>query len=234
MRFALLLLTALPLPSQSLHVYSEFAKIGETGEVVEPEHPREILSPAIARNAFTSFQVVVQVPKGTRYTLYIGQNPEDAVRVTLYRESGDRLDPVDHPYEGESTQILWMDLWAERDAPVRRIKIEPQLSVGSDWLVYPMEVRVMNATVPGGGWPPGSATPAVVMQSFLCGTDLDAGAADESSMARLRFRNAQQDVSLAGPASKLDLKRLIGGCDATPSAELEWYLRIRDYLYRMR
>jgi len=43
--------------------------------VVAPEHPREILSPAIARNAFASFQVVVQVAKGARYTLHIGQNP---------------------------------------------------------------------------------------------------------------------------------------------------------------
>src|SRR5438445_5135906 len=103
------LLLSFPLAAQSLQVYSEFAKIDASGKVVTPEHPREILSPAIARNAFTSFQVVVQVPKGTRFILYIGQNPEDAVRVTLYRESGERLDPVNQPYEAEGAQLLWMD-----------------------------------------------------------------------------------------------------------------------------
>ena len=41
-----------------------------------------------------------------------------------------------------------MDLWTARDAPVARIKVEPQLHVNNDWVIYPMEARVMEATIP--------------------------------------------------------------------------------------
>jgi len=55
--------------AQPLRVYSEFAQIDATGRVTAPAEPREILSPAIARNAFSSFQVVVDVARGTSYQL---------------------------------------------------------------------------------------------------------------------------------------------------------------------
>src|SRR5262249_49797375 len=135
-------LLALPLAAQSLRVYSEFARIDASGEVLAPGRPREILSPALVRNGFTSFQVVVRVKKDTPYWLYIGQNPENAVRVTIYRESRDRLEKVDLPVQGFATQVFWMDVWTDGIAPVRRIKIEPELNVGGDWIVYPMEARV--------------------------------------------------------------------------------------------
>src|SRR5258708_7345700 len=121
MRWAVLFVCA-ALSAQSVRVYSEFARINASGEVTAPERPREILSPAIVRNGFTSFQVVVQVPKGMTYWLYVGQNPDDAVRVTMYRESGDRLEKMELPFQSSSTEILWMDLWTDRNAPVRRIK----------------------------------------------------------------------------------------------------------------
>ena len=136
--------------SQPLRVYSEFAKIDAAGRVTAPAEPREILSPAIARNAFSSFQVVVDVPRGTSYQLYVAQNPENAVEVTLYRENGEKLERVEQPVSGNATQVFWMDLWTARDAPVARIKVEPQLHVNNDWVIYPMEARVMEATVPDG------------------------------------------------------------------------------------
>src|SRR5260370_42579381 len=49
--------------AQPLSVYSEFARIDAKGNVTSPESPREILSPALARNAFATFQVVVQAPE---------------------------------------------------------------------------------------------------------------------------------------------------------------------------
>src|SRR5690349_16586128 len=107
--------------AQPLRVYSEFAHIDEKGRVTAPAEPREILSPAIVRNGFTSFQVVVDVPPGTPYQLYVVQNPEKAVQVTLYRENGERTDPVDQPVTGSGTHVFWMDLWTARDAPVQRI-----------------------------------------------------------------------------------------------------------------
>ncbi len=201
--------------AQPLRVYSEFAKIDAAGKVTAPAEPREILSPAIARNAFSSFQVVVDVPRGTPYQLYIAQNPENAVEVTLYRENGDKLERVEQPVSGNATQVFWMDLWTARDSPVQRIKVEPQLHVNNDWVIYPMEARVMAATVT-----PGAGTPDPVCSP-------QAGAS--SDLAKFRNRNAQQDAALAATAPKDELQKLTGAC-SEPNPES--YLRIRDYLLR--
>src|ERR1700687_4315313 len=131
---------------QSIQVYSEFAQLNDAGEVVAPENPREILSPAVARNAFSSFQLAIQVPRGVKFLVYVGQNPDNAARVSVYRRDGGKLVPVVVPYEGVSSQVLWMDLWVAGDAPVRRVKTEPQIGIGGDWLTYPMEVRVSEAS----------------------------------------------------------------------------------------
>jgi hypothetical protein len=233
-KLGVFLIAASALVAQPVLVYSEFAQIDSSGEVLAPAEPREILSPALARNAFTSFQVVVQVPKGTPYRLFISQNPVDAVRLTVFRESGDRLEPIELPYSGETTQLFWLDVWTDRNALVRRIKIEPQLRVNDDWVVYPIEARVMDAAAPDGPWPEGSASPAAVMRAYLCGTRLEAAGGARLTASRLRFRNAQQDVALAARSSKEALRGLIGGCDAPVPEDAEWYLRIRDYLFRMR
>ena len=212
--------------AQPLRVYSEFAQIDEKGRVTTSAEPREILSPAIVRNGFTSFQIVVDVAPGTSYQLYVVQNPENAVRVTLYRENGDKLERVDQPVSGTDTQIFWMDLWTNRDAPVQRIKVEPQLYVNNDWVIYPMEARVTSATVPSAG-----DTPDTDIRSFLCrltprpNTHVAEGP---------RSRNAQQDVRLAAIAPKEDLQKLFGECDAPVPSNPEEYLRVRDYLFRLR
>ena len=218
--------------AQPLRVYSEFAKIDATGRVTAPAEPREILSPAIARNAFSSFQVVVDVPRGTSYQLYVAQNPENAVDVTLYREDGDKLERVEQPVSGNSTQIFWMDLWTARDAPVARIKVEPQLHVNNDWVIYPMEARVVSAIVPDIGRFSTSRPAQEVMGNYLCNRP-DVSITNEArSVFSSRDRNAQQDVKLAAPV-KDELLRLFGSCDAPPSPDPEWYLRIRDYLLRV-
>jgi hypothetical protein len=234
-KYAVFFILAWAVGAQPLRVFSEFARIDSSGEIIAPAEPREILSPAIARNAFSSFQVVVQVAKGTHYWLHIGQNPENAVRITLYREAGDRLAPVELSYEGWETQIFWLDVWTDRAAPVRRIKIEPQLFVENDWVVYPMEARVIDTTVPNGPWPEGSIPSIDVMKRFLCENTMpEAAPAKELSASRLQFRNAQQDLALARRVPAQDLRQLLGGCDAPPSDQPEQYLRIRDYLLRMR
>src|SRR2546428_82444 len=76
------------LPAQELKVWSEFQRIDPFGEVVavdRVEHPREILSPAVARNAFVSFHVAVTVPENTPSFLYLQQNPE-WLKITMYKE----------------------------------------------------------------------------------------------------------------------------------------------------
>jgi len=213
--------------AQPLRVYSEFARIDAAGKVTAPAEPREILSPAVVRNGFTSFQVVVDVPRGTPYQLYVAQNPENAVRVTLYRESGEKLEPVEQPVSGTTAQVFWMDLWTAADAPVQRIKVEPQLHVNNDWVIYPMEGRVTEAAVPEAKESLGT------MRSLVCG-ETETIPADDNSTTRFHFRNAQQDRALAAGASKADLQKLLGGCDAAARADPEWYLRIRDYLFRLR
>ena len=84
MKWALLLgLAGSAVFAQSIQVYSEFAQFNDAGAVAAPENPREILSPAVARNAFSSFQLAIQVPRDLKWLLYIGQNPEKAAKVTL-------------------------------------------------------------------------------------------------------------------------------------------------------
>jgi hypothetical protein len=182
-----------------------------------PAEPREILSPAIARNAFSSFQVVVDVPRDTPYQLYVAQNPENAVDVTLYRENGDKLERVEQPVSGNTTQVFWMDLWTARDAPVQRIKVEPQLHVNNDWVIYPMEARVMSATIPPDA---GAADPVCSPRSGI-----------PSDLVKFRNRNAQQDAALAATAPKDELQKLTA---ARREPNPEAYLRIRDYLLRLR
>jgi len=234
MKWALmLLLAAVASRAQPLRVYSEFDEINAQGEVAAPESPREILSPAMVRNGFTSFQVVIQAPKATPFTLYIGQNPAEAVKVTMYRKAGDRLERVELPYESDSTQVLWMDLRTDLDAPVRRIKIEPQLFLNGDWVVYPMEARVVAASIPDDApVPQGAATPWEAMRNFLCGSKPEGGPARETGGPH--FRNVRQDLALAAKAPKEELQKLFGACTAPPPPNPEWYLRIRDYLLRLR
>ena len=40
--------------------------------------------------------------------------------------------------EGDSTQVLGMDLWTRGRAAVQRIKVEPQLGIHNDWVIYPL------------------------------------------------------------------------------------------------
>src|SRR5437868_2087054 len=78
--------------AQPLRVFSEFVQFDKAGDPVAPAQPREILSPALVRNGFTSFQISIQGPPGVRWTLYVGLNPGDAVKITLYRPAGNRLE----------------------------------------------------------------------------------------------------------------------------------------------
>ncbi len=224
--------------AQPLLVYSEFARVDAQGKVTAPAEPREILSPALARNAWQSFQIVVEPADAAPWQLFVAQNPENAVQVTLYREVGDRLEKVVQPASGTGTQVFWMDIYTAKTAPVERIKVEPQLHIHNDWVIYPMEGRVMDAVVPDpppGGWPVGVAAPGEVMRGFVCGTAVAAGTAPkEPTQTSLRFRNAQQDRALAAQAVKAELQTRFGACDAqAPADNPEWYHRVRDFLFRL-
>ncbi len=234
--------------AQSVGVYSEFARIDDAGRVIAPEAPREILSPAVVRNGFTSFQVVVEAPAEAKWWLFVGQNPENSVKLTMYRELGPESDnalaPVDLPYRSSGTQVLWLDLWTDEKAPVKRIKVEPELNINENWVTYPIEARVMEARIPpaSSSLPTANLEPAFWMRTFVCGLptyvsgNISTLSGLRPSPAGLRLRNSQQDVRLmeAHTAEKEDVKKLLGGCDAPVPADPESYLRIRDYLFRLR
>src|SRR5262249_10988987 len=118
---------------------------------------------------------------------------------------------------------------------VERIKIEPQLHINNDWVIYPIEGRVMDATVPDGKSPSGNYPPVAVLRSYLCRPkqeDALLGSA-APSISGLRFRNAQQDLALAAKAPRAKLQELLGSCSSPVSADPEWYFRIRDYLFKL-
>src|SRR5689334_12690929 len=82
-------LAAAAAAAQTVEIYSEFDRPDPFGGIVpldRPARPREILSPAVARNAFTSFHIAVTVPANESYLLYVVPNPISACRVSLYKE----------------------------------------------------------------------------------------------------------------------------------------------------
>ena len=166
-------LASTALGAQSLEIYSEFQRVDPLGSIVavdRAEHPREILSPVVPRNGHASFHVVVSVPPGTNYFLYVVTNPLDACRVALYREHfvktaggwipdtlaelqrlpdfGAMPDP-DEDIPGQNTRVYLLDVWIPPDTSPGRFRLEAQLKVGY-WIVRPMEVRVIPALVPDG------------------------------------------------------------------------------------
>ncbi len=213
---------ALPTPelsAQELYVRSEFQRVGADGKVIaqdKTDHPREILSPALARNGFASYMLTANIPAGISYSLEVGQNPENAVRVVLYKQSydaqgiPDHLEKVSLPVEGKTTKeenlTFWMDLWVDNNAPVARIKVEAQLWVGDRWVVYPMEARIVQAQIPSAplkfwGLPAPEARADSAMtgpwRDYLCRPLKSEFQPKETSIRLLQQRNIQQDVALA-------------------------------------
>ena len=157
------------LAAQEIHIYSEFQRFDPSGNPVAPDRglpPREILSPAMARNGHLSVHVVISAPTNTNYFLYAAANPADLVDITIYREyfvpcgiswCPDWLIRVPSPsfgavpesseLAGETTRSYLLDIHAHRDVQPRRVRVEALLKVGA-WQVAPMEIRIMAPTVP--------------------------------------------------------------------------------------
>jgi len=259
--------------AQSVEIYSEFHRLDPFGAVVASDKAlavREILSPAVARNGFASFHIAVSVPPGESYLLYVVTNPVNACRVALYKEhfvatpAGFVPDPLveierlpdfgvmpdpDEKIEGQNTRLYLLDLWIPPGAAVSRFRVEVQLKVGV-WTVAPLEVRVLEARVPGITLVPGVARPPVpppveaaadasamqVLADYFTGTQpLSFGR--PATLREIIRRNAAQDMALAasldpraGGADAL-MRRFLGLCLAPRILGAETYLRIRDFLY---
>jgi hypothetical protein len=281
LRLALFLIPAVSALAQSVRVYSEFQRIDPFGNIIaadRAEEPREILSPALARNAWTSFQVALGVPAGGTPKLYIGQNPENSVKVELYKavfvKSGESWIPnglapvsiagdglvagVAPQVPGQTTLVYWLDLWVDNDAPVWRTRLEVQFNAGDHWIIYPMELRVQTARVPEPSGrleavapveAPSSDSARATLGAYVCGAG-SAGDEGPLTIRRMIRRNARQDIAIArslepGLGKAAVLTELLNGIGARDRsawckapggpAQLgaEWYLRVRDFLYRM-
>jgi hypothetical protein len=248
-----------------LKVYSEFQRIDPFGEVVHidrTERHREILSPAAARNAHISFHLAVTIPEGVPSFLYVQQNPEH-VNVTMYKELfvrtkegwiPDGLEKVEIPYflilPGQSpipkqnTLVFCMDVWVPSETPVERMRLEAVLKSGGQWIVYPMELRVMAAVAPAIRWAPGPVPPLTAradvslagpLRTLLCGAR-EKGSTSALTVRQLIRRNVLEDVALA---RKLGVKQEIlrrlepSWCelrDAPSTQSPEWYLPLRSFL----
>ncbi len=260
----LLLLPILSL-GQEIYVRSEFQRPAPNGEVLATDRMdrkgREILSPPVLRNGFTSFHVTLEAPPGTPVTVYIGLNPEDALKATLYQENHlQQLEEVKLPFSAkipeEGALNFLLDLWVAPGAKVQRVKVEPQMWIPDRWIVYPMEVRVLDAVVPKHDYSlvklpePAARVDHILysrIQNMVCGTPggpAIVGKPAAPTLLSLLDRNVAQDMAFpkaqvvsgilaaTGIASKEEwCKRMESG--ALETLPTEWYLRVRDFLYRV-
>lgn len=266
---------------QSVRVYSEFQRVDPFGKILTVDkapRPREILSPAVVRNACASFHLAVSVAAGVPFSLLFGQNPEGTLQITVYKEvyakrgaawipdglerlsiSKDGLVSDPGPrLPGQTTLLYWLDLWVPPATPVERVRLEAQLNVGDSWVIYAMEIRVEEPVLPAVVGPadtlgpvdaPADASARGPLRGYLCGT-FKSEAQGPLTIRRLVRRNARQDMALARLIeSKAGRNVLTAGLLRllAPGAELkawceaplfpqdqgaEWYLRVRDFLYR--
>jgi len=206
--------------AQSVEVYSEFWPL-----LGAPVPPREIISPAVPRNAWTTFQVLVTAPPGTSYFLFCQTNPPGLVETQLYKRMGpDELELVRTPNfgvipDGETSRAYVVDIRVPANAEVgRRVRLELQLKIG-DWIVYPLELRIQKAAVPG----------------------VSVNQEARTSFQALLERNKRQDLAFE---QSLDLPEVwfltaqhianswTAQSPLSAAADPEWYLKVRDLLYR--
>lgn len=265
-----------PSRGQSVDLFSEFQRPDPFGGIVAADRalaPREILSPALARGAHTIFHIAVSVPPPESYLLYVIPNPVNACLVAVYREHfgktaagwiPDRLEELhrlpdfgampdpDDGVEGQNTRVYLLDLWIPPDAPVGRFRLEVQLKMG-DWVVRPMELRVVAARVPaipaGGAGRPlppvedgADAVALDTLAEYAAGAPLAGGSGTPATVREVIRRSTLQDMALAaalpaeiaGPAAleRREFDLLRANLAFTPRLfGAEWYLRVRDFLY---
>lgn len=217
-----------PLAAQAIRVYSEFQRLDPKGAILAVDkapRPREILSPALIRNAHASFQVAVETPQGVPYSLYLGQNPEGAVKPTVYKVGWERLGTAWWPdrltplavnaegrvaeagarLPGQTADVFLLDLWVPPAAKVERVRFEIQLNMGEEWVIYPTELRIREPVLPIALTPasalaaveaPADASARHMLQAYLCGGGTRQPEGPPSLRSIIR-RNAGQDAALA-------------------------------------
>lgn len=229
-RALLLFLLTLASFAQSVRVYSEFERVDPFGKIVAADRadsPRELLSPALARNAWTSFLVAITPPPAGSYSLYLGLNPEKATRLEasqvlfagrrgawipdglekLEMSPEGRLPAIAAQVPGQTVLLYWIDVFVDGDAPVRRVRLEIQMHDGEVWEIHPLELRIRPPVVPPARGPleplgpieaSSSESARNVLRGWICEQAVSSTPAQGASNIRARIRrNARQDAALA-------------------------------------
>jgi hypothetical protein len=135
-------------------------------------------------------------------------------------------------------------LWLPPNADVARFRLEVQLKV-AQWIVRPMEVRVMRARVPDIPTGPDRPLPAIeqgadaaavgALADFLAGVPLTMPPPGSTLRGILR-RNAVQDMGLARALDPAEVTRRalelfrVNSVFSPRVLGAEWWLRMRDWL----
>jgi hypothetical protein len=148
-----------------------------------------------------------------------------------------------HDLPTQTTRCYLFDIWVPPNVPPRRVRIEALLKVGI-WLVAPMEVRVIEPVVADTrALPvaediapliaPSSATAQRQLFRFLDGLPPEM----PPGILRLRDviqRNAAEDMLVAQSLHirAPELTWMAWAPFVFPELGAEWYLRVRDFIYR--
>jgi len=167
----------------------------------------------------------------------------------------DTLPYLPLPIPGQNAVSYWMDIWVPAQTVVERVRLEVLMKAGRGWILYPMEVRVMPAVAPTirehqAALPPVSeradATVYGPFRDFLCNAH-EPARKERLSVRAMIHRNAVQDLALAralegrGNDLRMELLHRAGVEDkqqwclpagATEPPGTEWFLRVRDAIYR--
>lgn len=167
----------------------------------------------------------------------------------------DTLPYLPLPISGQNTVCYWMDIWVPAETTVQRARLEVLMKVGRGWIMYPMEVRVLPAVAPTirehhAALPPATARADSAIygpfRNYLCNAH-EVGRKERLSVRLLIHRNAVQDLALAralegrGRDLRNELLDRAGALDKKQWCQLpvaaeppgaEWFLRVRDAIYR--
>jgi hypothetical protein len=227
-----------------VEIYSEFQRIDPYGNVVgadKGERPREIISPAVPRNAHVSFHVAVTVPPGENFFLFVVPNPLDACGVEMYREHyaqtahgwvpdaltelhslpdfGFMPDP-DQNIPDQNTRVYLLDLWIPPTARPPGFRLEVQMKMGY-FYVRPMEIRVLPVNVPD---PPkaGDGSKAIVPAIEASADAAAMGALKEYISGRVSYRAGKpatvREIIQRDAVQDMMLARSVGGKRVDPRA----------------
>lgn len=157
-------------------------------------------------------------------------------------------DPAHPAMDKQTTRCYLLDIWAPPNTPPRRVRVEVLLKTGI-WQVAPLEVRIMAPIIPDGDntriyeenvapvETPSNTTAQIQLLRYLDGLPVQF----PPRLVRVRDfiqRNAAEDMIVArslqedgsGPFPELNLMAWLPF--AVPNTGAEWYLRVRDLLYR--